>query len=94
MLRNGHKKLCQGEIRLIYVDQSHFHQEFDLGYTWAPVSKPVWGKSFSPLLSTRINWYGTYDFTAGRCLIWHNGPCNSEQTVQFLAHLAQEKVER
>ena len=37
----------------------------------------------------RLNWYGAYDFSHGQCLIWHQGACNSDNTVDFLQHLAQ-----
>jgi transposase len=83
------ERMCQGQVRIIYVDESHFHQDLDLGYTWAPVGKPLWRKSVCPPLSARINWYGAYDFTEGRVFIWHEGKCNSEHTVQFLQRLRQ-----
>jgi hypothetical protein len=28
--------MCNDEIRIVYVDESHFHQDLDLGHTWAP----------------------------------------------------------
>src|SRR4051812_32652625 len=65
------ERMCRDEICLVYVDESHFHQDLDLGYTWAPVGKPVWRESTSPPLAARINWYGAYDFSQGRALIWH-----------------------
>jgi transposase len=81
------ERMCRGEVRLLYVDESHFHQDMDLGYTWAPVGQPLWRESISPPLKARINWYGAYDFTQGQCCIWHQGPCNGEQTIAFLNHL-------
>lgn len=39
-------------------------------------------------MSDRINWYGAYDFTDGRCLIWNESVCNAELTTHFVAHLA------
>ena len=30
------EQVCHDEIRLIYVDEAHFHRDLDLGYTWAP----------------------------------------------------------
>jgi hypothetical protein len=54
------ERMCRDEICIVYVDESHFHQDLDLGYTWAPVGTPVWRESTSPPLSARINWYGAY----------------------------------
>jgi hypothetical protein len=81
------ERMCRGEICIVYVDESHFHQDLDLGHTWAPVGKPVWRASTSPPLSARINWYGAYDFSQGQVFIWQEGKCNSEHTVQFLQRL-------
>jgi transposase len=80
-------RMCREELCIVYVDEAHFHQDLDLGYTWAPVGKPVWRVSTSPPLSARINWYGAYDFSQGQVLIWQEGKCNSEHTVQFLRRL-------
>lgn len=82
-------RMSRGEVRLVYVDEAHFHRDLDLGYTWAPVGKPAWRLSDCPSLAERINWYGAYDFSAGRCLLWHEGACNAEHTMQFLARLAE-----
>ena len=82
--------MCRGEIRIIYVDESHFHQDLDLGYTWAPIGAPAWRESNSPPLSARINWYGAYDFSQGFAFIWHEGKCNSEHTTQFLRRLVDQ----
>jgi transposase len=89
-------RMRQGDVTVVYVDESHFHQDLDLGYTWATQGKPAWRVSSSPPLSARINWYGAYDFTHGQAMIWHEGKCNSEQTIQFLQRLhdwQQEKSE-
>ena len=51
-------RLCRDEIRLIFIDESHFHQDLDLGYTWAPATQPAWCPSTSPPLSARLNWFG------------------------------------
>lgn len=80
-------QLCQEQIRIIYIDESHFHRDLDLGYTWAAVGKPAWRLSDCPRLADRINWYGAYDFADGQCLLWNEGPCNGEQTIQFLHRL-------
>jgi transposase len=84
------QRMCRSEIRIIYVDESHFHQDLDLGYTWAPVGERVWRESNSPPMSARINWYGAYDFSQGQAFIWHEGRCNSEHTVQFLRRLVDQ----
>ena len=81
-------QVCQEEIRLIYIDESHFHRDMDLGYTWAATGEPAWRSSDCPPLQDRINWYGAYDFSQGQCFIWNEGSCNGQHTVQFLQHLA------
>ena len=80
--------MCRGEVILVYIDESHFHRDVDLGYTWGPVGKRVWRVSDCPGLSERINWYGAYDFTAGQCLIWAKGNCNTDHTAEFLERVA------
>ena len=75
-------------MRIIYLDEAHFHQDLNLGYSWGLVGQPLWRESHSPPLSARLNWYGAYDFSQGRCLIWHYGKCNGEHTVKFLKRLA------
>jgi len=84
-------QMLAGEVDILYVDESHFHQDMDLGYTWAPTGQPAWRKSISPSLSARINWYGAYDFTTGQALIWHEGKCNGENTAKFLQRMVDWK---
>lgn len=84
------ERMCRGEIRIIYVDESHFHQDLDLGYTWAPVGETAWRKSKSPPLWARINWYGAFDFSQGQAFIWHEGGCNSKHTARFLQRLTNQ----
>jgi len=83
------ERMVRGEVRILYVDESHFHQDLELGYTWAPSGQPAWRVSSSPSLSARINWYGAYDFTSGQAFIWHEGKCNGEHTAHFLQHLKE-----
>jgi|SRR5688572_9306018 len=83
------ERLCRGEIRLIYLDEAHFHQDLDLGYTWALKGEPSWRKSSCPPLAARLNSYGAYDFSEGRCFIWHEGACNGDHTIRFLKRLKQ-----
>ena len=83
-----YEQMCQGQVRIIYLDEAHFHQDLNLGYSWGLVGQPLWRESHSPPLSARLNWYGAYDFSQGRCLIWHYGKCNGEHTVKFLKRLA------
>ena len=73
-----------GEVQLIYIDQSHFHRDMDLGYAWGRKGKRIWRRSDCPGLSERINWYGAYDHSTGQCLIWHEGNCRGEATCEFL----------
>jgi transposase len=83
-----YERLCAGAIRLVFIDEAHVHQDLDLGYTWAPANQPAWRKSSSPPLSARLNWYGAFDFSEGRCFLWQNGKCNGEHTAQFLERLS------
>lgn len=81
-------QVCQGTVRLIYIDEAHLHQDMDLGYTWAEKGKPAWRLSHCPRLQDRIDWYGAYDFTSGKCFIWNEGGCNGNNTIKFLHHLS------
>jgi len=78
------EQVRRGEVTLIYVDESHFHQDLDEGYTWGPKGRRSWRVSTTPSLSKRLNWYGAYDFTHGQCLIWEDGPCDAMATCHFL----------
>lgn len=80
-------EVCQEKVRLVYIDESHFHRDMDLGYTWAEKGKPAWRLSDCPSLQDRIDWYGAYDFSNGQCFLWNEGGCNGENTVEFLKHL-------
>ena len=82
-------QLCQGKVRLIYIDEVHLHQDLELGYRWSVVGEADWVPSYCPPLQNRLNWYGAYDFSQGQCLIWHQDRCDSDNTVAFLHYLAQ-----
>jgi len=85
------------EIVLVYVDESHFHRDLEIGYTWGPISERIWRISDCPPLADRINWFGAYNFTDGQCLIWAEGACNKETTAEFLHRIeewAQKKGRR
>ena len=82
------EQVCQGKMRLIYLDEAHLHQDMALGYRWSVRGEADWVASHCPPLKNRLNWYGAYDFSQGQCLIWHQGQCDSETTVAFLHHLA------
>ena len=84
-----YEQVCRGELRLIYVDEVHRHQDLDLGYRWSERGIDDGVPSHGPPLKNRLNWYGAYDFTQGQCFIWHDGPCDGDHTVAFLDHLAQ-----
>lgn len=79
-----------GQLRLIYVDEAHIHQDMALGYRWSVVGEADWVPSHCSSLKNRLNWYGAYDFTNGQCLIWHQDTCNGETTVAFLHYLVQQ----
>lgn len=80
-------RMIRGEIQLVFVDESHFHRDMDLGYTWGRVGERVWRISDCPPLSDRINWYGAFDFSKGQCLIWNEGNCDKQHTAMFLERL-------
>jgi transposase len=80
-------RMIRGEIQLVFVDESHFHRDMDLGYTWGRVGKRVWRISDCPPLSDRINWYGAFNFGEGQSLIWNEGNCDKEHTAMFLERL-------
>jgi transposase len=82
-------QVCREEVRLIYIDEAHFHRDMELGYIWATTGKPAWRLSDCPPLSDRLNWYGAYDFVQAQCFIWNEGSCNQANTVQFLHQLAE-----
>ena len=75
------------EIVLIYVDESHFHRDLEIGYTWGQIGERIWRISDCPRLAERINWYGAYNFTDGDCFIWAEGACNKETTSEFLQRI-------
>jgi hypothetical protein len=82
-------RVCRGEVTPISLDESHFHQDRDEGYTWSPKGGRAWRVSTSPGPSERLNWYGAYDFTHGPCLIWEDGPCDGLATCHFLERVAR-----
>lgn len=84
------EQMCLGQVRLIYVDEAHLHQDLALGYRWSVVGEADWVPSHCPPRENRLNWYGAYDFSQGQCLIWHQGACDSENTVAFLQYLAHQ----
>jgi hypothetical protein len=81
-------QVCRKEVRLVYIDESHFHRDMDLGYTWAEKGKRAWRLSDCPSLQERIDWYGAYDFSHRQCFIWNQGGCNGENTARFLQQFA------
>lgn len=83
-------QVCQAQVRLIYLDEAHLHQDMATGYRWSPAGEADWVVSYCPSLQNRLNWYGAYDFSKGQCLIWHQETCDSETTQAFLRHLAQQ----
>ncbi|HBY99095.1 MAG TPA: IS630 family transposase [Chloroflexi bacterium] len=83
------EQMCQGELILISLDEAHFHRDLDLGSSWAERGRVAYRLSACASLADRINWYGAYDFTHGRCFIWNEGACNAEHTAQFLRRLVE-----
>ena len=82
-----YRQMCAGEVIRIYFDEAHFHRDLDLGFSWGRKGERLWRLSDCPGLSEKINWYGAYNFTQGRCLIWNEGRCNSASTVSFSSAL-------
>ena len=79
-----YERVCRQDVILIYVDESHFHRDMDLGWSWGRIGERLWRISGCASLSDRINWFGAYNFSDGQCLIWAEGNCNKESSVQFL----------
>jgi transposase len=88
-LRKLFAGVCDGRVILIYVDEVPIHRDLDLGDTWGRRGERLWRVSDCPRRSDRLNAYGAYDFTNGECLLWENGWCNGEPTVEFLRELAR-----
>jgi transposase len=82
-------QVVRQEITLVYIDESHFPRDLEIGYSWGPIGERIWRISDCPRLSERINWFGAYNFTDGECLIWADGACNKESTGEFL-HRVEE----
>ncbi len=78
------ERVTRREVVLVYVDESHFHRDMDLGWSWGRVGERLWRVSGCAPLSDRINWFGAYNFSDGGCLIWAEGACNKETTCEFL----------
>lgn len=83
-LARYYDRVARRQVVLVYIDESHFHRDLDLGYTWGRIGERVWRVSDCPPLADRLNWYGAYNFTDGACLVWAEGACNKENTVSFL----------
>jgi transposase len=82
-------QMCDGQAIIVYIDEAHFHQDLDLGYSWSLKGVPQWVKSSSPGLSAKINYYGAYNFANGQCFLWQSDRFQSDNTVAFLQELAQ-----
>jgi transposase len=80
-------EMCDDRAIIIYIDEAHFHQDFDLGYSWSEKGVPQWIKSQSPGRSAKVNYYGAYDFTRGQCFLWRCDKFCGENTVTFLQEL-------
>ncbi len=82
-------QMCDGQAILVYMDEAHFHQDLDLGYSWSLKGVPQWVKSSSPGLSAKMDYYGAYDFARGQCFLWRNSRFNSANTIAFFEALAE-----
>jgi transposase len=88
-----YEQVQRNEIVLVYIDESHFHRDLEVGYSWGPKGQRIWRISDCPGLSERINWYGAYNFTDGECFLWAEGACNKRSTAEFL-HRVDEWVKK
>ena len=88
-LLSMYEKVRHHETVVIYVDESHFHRDLEIGYTWGPIGERIWRTSDCPPLAERINWFGAYNFSDGQCMIWAEGACNQLSTAQFLRQINQ-----
>ena len=79
-----YERVTRREVLLVYVDESHFHRDMDLGWSWGRVGARLWRVSGCAPLSDRINWFGAYHFSDGECLIWAEGAGNKAATCAFL----------
>ena len=77
------------EVVWIYLDESHFHRDMDLGYSWGRVGERLGKVSGCGPLSDRMNWFGAYNFSDGQCLSWAEGSCNKETTAEFLRRIKE-----
>ncbi|MDX1418279.1 MAG: IS630 family transposase [Candidatus Promineifilaceae bacterium] len=82
-------KMCAGQAILVYIDEAHFHQDLDLGYSWSMKGVPQWVKSTSPGLNAKVNFYGAYDFARGQCFLWQIEHFHSDHTIAFFQELAK-----
>jgi transposase len=85
---------CDGEVILIYADEVHIHRDLDSGYTWGRRGQRLWRPSDCPRRSERMNAYGAYDFTHGECLLWQDGWCDGQRTVEFLRELVRWRADK
>lgn len=83
-----YERMCRGEVRIIYLDEVHLHQDMEVGFTWSPIGEANWVPSASPGLSARLNYFGAYNFTDGTCFVWEDGKCNGNSTMRFLQQLS------
>ena len=79
-----YERVARREVVPIYVDESHFHRDMDLGWSWGRIGERPWRASGCAPLSDRIDRFGAYNFSDGQCPIWAEGACNKETTVEFL----------
>jgi transposase len=82
-------EMARGERTLVYVDEAHIHQDLDLGFGWSRRGVPFYVPSTSPGLHAKVNWYGAYDFTNGRVMLWAYPKCNGLNSADFLRRVAE-----
>jgi transposase len=84
-----YEEMQRGERTLIYLDEAHLHQDMDSGYGWYFKGRRWLVPSTTPGLHARINWYGAYNFTDGKAMIWSYPKCDGANTADFLHKLAE-----
>ena len=71
------------EVGPIRVDESHVHRAPDPGWSWGRIGERRRVSGGAPV-SNRISGFEASNVRDGRCLIWADGSCHEETTVEFL----------
>ena len=78
-----------GQRMLLFIDEAHLHNDFEVRRGWFRKGKDQWVSSRSPGLSERLSWYGTYLYNEGRVHLDVFETSNGRNTVTYLRRLAE-----